>query len=91
MTTEEITAVSVYVVALLLLSVVFHRRYRCVRASLLTGLCAALLATSTISVFSPARFNPLEYIASFIWFGVTPAIVGAVLSAMIGAAIQIRK
>jgi hypothetical protein len=91
MTTEEAVALAVYVVALLLLTLVFHRRYRCIRASLTTGFVSALLATSTHAALGPARFSPNEYIGGFIWFGVTPAIIGAFLSSMMGAAIQCKK
>jgi hypothetical protein len=91
MNTEEVVSLAVYVVALVALTFVLHRRYRCVRASLAAGFLAALLATSVFAVFGPNRYSPAEYIASFVWFGVTPAIVGAALSAMMGAFIQIRK
>ena len=91
MNTEETAALIVYVAALLALTCMFHRRYHCIRASLFTGFGAAFLATGVLSALGPTPFRPAEYVAGFVWFGFTPAMVGAFLSAMMGAAIQFRK
>jgi hypothetical protein len=91
MNTGELLSLGVYVAALIVLSAVFHRRYRCIRASAFTGFLAAFLAISILTALHPGALNPLNYISGFIWFGITPALVGAALSALVGIPIQLRK
>ncbi len=88
---QELFVISVYLAAVLAFSLAFHARCRCVKASALSGLGAAFVTTSLYAACESRSLNPLEYVASFVWFGVTPALVGALLSGLIGLPLQCRK
>ena len=87
----EIFMVLIYLTLLIVGSVVIHRRYKCVRASILTGLSSSFF---TISVFVTLEYQSTdltEYIGAFIYGGVGLCIISSVLSGFIGLPFQLRK
>ena len=83
--------VPVYLAALIVGSMVLHRRYRCVAAACLTGFIAAFLATSVFVAFEERSTNLNDYIGAFWWGGISLWIVSSIISGFIGLPFQRKK
>jgi hypothetical protein len=88
---HELLLLTFYLVALLAGSVYFHIRFPCRKASCLAGFVASWVAVIVICATEPGNWNPMTYLAAFIYVGLGLWVVSFALSGLIGAAIQFRK
>jgi len=86
-----IVLVPVYLAALIVGSIVLHRRYRCIMAACLTGFISAFLTTSVFVVIEERSTDLNEYIGTFWYGGISLWIASAVLSGFIGLPFQRKK
>ena len=86
-----VVLIPVYLTALIVGSVVLHRRYSCFAAAILTGFISAFLATSVFVAVEERSSDPNEYIGAFWWGGISLWIVSSILSGFIGLPFQRKK
>jgi len=87
----ELILIPLYLAALIGGSVIFHRRYKCVKASCFTGLMSSWVIVITILALEEKSTNPMEYLGAFIYAGIGLWIFSSTLSGFIGMPFQLRK
>jgi len=87
----EAVLVLVYLTALIVGSLVLHRRFSCIAAAFLAGLISAFLTTSSFVASEVRGASASDYLGTFWWGGIGLWIVSSIISGFIGLPIQRKK